>query len=100
MFVSMARAIENSNITIDGNTVELTGEAEVSDDYQTLTCPAENSIMGTVQVVYELQSETPSESLEDLFNSNFELDTAGTAHKLLIENGGISVVYGNPQLMK
>lgn len=96
----MAQAIENSNITVDGNTVELTGDFEVSDDYQSLTCLAESSLMGTVKVVYELQSETPVSSLEELFDSNFRIDTAGTAHKLLIEDDGLSVVYGNPQLVK
>jgi len=96
----MGRKIANSNITVDGNTVELTGEAQLSDDYQTLTCLAESSIHGSVTIVYDLQSETPQDSLEELANSAYDIDPAGTNHELLLKSDGLVAVYGNPSLQK
>lgn len=93
----MVNTIENQNITVDGNTVELTGEVEATDEYTTLRCEAENSI-GKYTVVYTLQSDTPTSTLEDIFNSEFTVTPAGTAHKLLVETDTHSVVYSDASL--
>lgn len=96
----MARTISNSSITVDGNTVELTGDVQLSADYQTLTCLAESSLHGSVKVVYDLQSETPQDSLEELAESDYTVDPAGTNHELLLKNNGLVAVYGNASLVK
>lgn len=100
----MAREVDLDRITVDGWTVTLESY-EPTPDGQELVLTGEIPTQETVEVIYTLQSDTPNETLAELFDGEHYLTDAGSAHKLLIESGSkneveteTSVVYGNPEL--
>lgn len=95
----MSKPVDLDRITVGGNTVDLR-EVEPSADYQELILTAISPKQEEVEVVYELRSSTPKDDLETLFADDYDVEPAGTAHKLVVSGNGVEVVYANARLEK
>lgn len=100
----MVQEVDLDRITVGGWTITLESY-EPSDNYQELILHGTLPNKESAEVIYRLQSDTPTSTLEHLFDADHSVTDAGTAHKLLVESESTdttqettSVVYGNPEL--
>lgn len=95
----MSKPANLDRITVDGNTIDL-HDARPSEDYQELIITGTSPKQKDVEVVYTIGSQTPESELQQLFSSDYTVESTGTTHRLIVNNNGVEVVYSNPTLEK